>query len=63
MAAETCDWLTEPFVQWFKGTVKRSVAVEFDRYVRAGDLQKAQERIDRIQQESDESGGFVGMYL
>ena len=63
LAAETCDWLTEPVVQWFKDTVKRSVAVEFDRYVRAGDLQKAQERIDRIQQESDESGGFVGMYL
>jgi len=63
LAAETCDWLTEPVVQWFKDTVKRSVAVEFDRYVRAGDLQKAEERIDRIQQESDESGGFVGMYL
>lgn len=63
LAAETCDWLTEPVVQWFKDTVKRSIAVEFDRYVRAGDLQKAQERIDRIQQESDESGGFVGMYL
>ena len=63
LAAETCDWLTEPVVQWFKDTVKRSVAVEFDRYVRAGDLQKAQESIDRIQQESDESGGFVGMYL
>jgi hypothetical protein len=37
--------------------------LEFNRYIQAGDLQKVQERLDRIQRASDEAGGFVGMYL
>ena len=60
---ETCDWLTEPVVEWFKETVPRSVAVEFDRYIAAGDLAQTMERIARIQSESDQRGGYVGMYL
>jgi hypothetical protein len=60
---ETCDWLTQPVVQWFSETVRRAVAREFDRYIQAGDLQRAKERIERIQKESDEAGGFIGMYL
>jgi hypothetical protein len=60
---ETCEWLTEPIVKWFEDTVSRAVAVEFDRYIAAGDLAKAKERIEKIQAASDESGGFVGMYL
>lgn len=60
---ETCDWLTQPVVEWFKETVKRAVACEFDRYIRAGDLDRAKERMERIERESDEGGGFVGMYL
>jgi hypothetical protein len=60
---ETCDWLTQPVVDWFAETVKRAVAREFDLYIQAGDLQKAKERAERIQKESDEGGGYVGMYL
>lgn len=60
---ETCDWLTEPIVEWLEQTVAKSVAVEFDRYIAAGDLAKAKERVEKIQSMSDESGGFVGMYL
>lgn len=63
LVRETCDWLTEPIVQWFKETVQRSVAAEFDRYIAAGDLAQTVERINRIQAESDQKGGFVGMYL
>lgn len=63
LARETCDWLTEPIVRWFKETVQRSVAVEFDRYIAAGDLAQTVERIKRLQAESDQKGGFVGMYL
>lgn len=63
LTSETCDWLTEPIVAWFAETVKRSVVVEFDRYIEAGDLDQAKERIERIQAECDEHGGFVGMYL
>lgn len=60
---ETCDWLTEPIVAWFIESTPRSVSVEFDRYIAAGDLKETVRRVERIQAESDEQGGFVGMYL
>jgi hypothetical protein len=63
LARETCDWLTEPIVQWFSGTVSRSAAVEFDRYIEAGDLDQAKERIEKLRAASDQSGGYLGMYL
>jgi hypothetical protein len=39
------------------------VAVEFDRYISAGDLAQTVERIARLQAETEGRGGFVGMYL
>ena len=60
---ETCDWLTEPVVAWFRETVRKAVAVEFNRYIEAGDLAKTAARIEKIRAESDDAGGFVGMYL
>jgi len=60
---ETCDWLTEPVVQWFRETVDRAVLIEFDRYIAAGDLQKTIQRAARLQAESDSHSGFVGMGL
>lgn len=60
---ETCAWLTEPIVEFFAESVRQAVLVEFDRYIRAGDLRKTEERIRQIQQQSDNAGGFVGMYL
>ena len=63
LVRETCDWLTEPIVAWFKETVPRSVAVEFDRYIAAGDLAQTRLRIERLQAETEGRGGFVGMYL
>ncbi len=60
---ETCDWLTEPVVHWFAESVPVAVQAEFDRYIAAGDLHQTIERIKRVQADSDEHGGFVGMYL
>lgn len=60
---ETCDWLTAPIVAWFRHTVQEAVRVEFDRYIQAGDLEKTRARIERIQRESDDRRGYVGMYL
>ena len=60
---ETCDWLTQPVVSWFSESVPRAVAVEFDRYIAAGDLKQAIERMERIQAASDQRGGYLGMYL
>lgn len=63
LARESCDWLTEPVVQWLRETVIQSVSVEFDRYIEAGDLEQAKQRIEKLQAASDETGGFIGMYL
>ena len=60
---ETCDWLTGPVVAWFAETVNYTVRVEFDRYIAAGDLTRTIQRLQRIQQESDLHGGFLGMGL
>ncbi|WP_164103551.1 hypothetical protein [Candidatus Laterigemmans baculatus] len=60
---ETCDWLTEPIVRWFSETVSRAVGVEFNRYIAAGDLTRAEERLKQLQAQTEQSGGFLGMYL
>jgi hypothetical protein len=63
LVRETCDWLIQPVVDWFHQTVERSVRVEFDRYIAAGDLNKTLERIAQLQSQTEQSGGFVGMFL
>jgi hypothetical protein len=60
---ETCDWLTEPVVQWFRDTVREAVKVEFDRYIAQGNLQQTVERIAQTAAQSDALQGYVGMYL
>jgi hypothetical protein len=63
LEGDVCDWLTQPIVQWFQKCVQEAVKIEFDRYIVAGDLQKTRDRIGQIAAESDEVGGFLGMYL
>ena len=63
LVEETCDWLTEPVVQWFLDTTSRAVLAEFDRYIAAGDLERTLKRMEKLQAQSEEAGGFVGMYL
>jgi hypothetical protein len=63
LVRETCDWLTEPVVAWFTATVPIVVRVEFDQYIAAGDLKQTVARIERLRSETDQQGGFVGMYL
>jgi hypothetical protein len=60
---ETCDWLTAPVTAWLAETVSKAVEIEFDRYIAAGDLAQTIERIAKLQADSDQRGGFVGMYL
>ncbi len=60
---ETCDWLTQPAVEWLKNSVSHAVEIEFDRYIAAGDLSEAINRIEREQAASDAAGGFLGMNL
>lgn len=63
LTRETCDWLTAPIVKWFEESVTRAVMIEFDLYIAAGDLHKAKQRAEEMQQKMEQSGGYVGMYL
>jgi hypothetical protein len=61
LVRETCDWLTEPVVTWFRETVSKAVAAEFDRYIEAGDLAQTVKRIAALQAKADQAGGYLGM--
>lgn len=63
LVRETCDWLKEPIVEWFRETVIRAVIVEFDRFIEAGDLEKARQRLEKLRSTADQQGGYLGMYL
>jgi hypothetical protein len=63
LALETCDWLTQPAVNWLQLSVKHAVEAEFNRYIAAGDLSRALERLAREQAASDAAGGYLGMNL
>ena len=60
---DTCGWINQSIVHWLTESVQRAVLVEFDRFIRAGDLSRTIERLESLQKASDEAGGFVGMYL
>jgi hypothetical protein len=60
---ETCDWLTQPAVVWLTQSAKHAVEVEFDRFIAAGDLGRALERLAREQAACDAAGGYLGMNL
>lgn len=63
LSRETCPWINQGVVDWIAETVQRAVLVEFNRFVAAGDLSKTVDRLNKLQEETDASGGFVGMYL
>jgi hypothetical protein len=63
LAGETCDWLTEPVKQWFLETVPRAIAVEFDRYIVMGDLERTRQRLAQLDAQAEQAGGYLGMYL
>jgi hypothetical protein len=63
LAKETCDWLTQPASAWLGETVSHAVHVEFDRFIAAGDLAQTVRRIEQVQAQSDQAGGYLGMYL
>jgi len=63
LVRETCDWLTAPVANWIAETVPKAVQVEFDRFIAAGDLAQTVQRIEQLKAQSDERGGYMGMYL
>ncbi len=63
LSKETCPWLNETSVEFLAESVKHAVAVEFNRYIQAGDLTKTKERIDAMQDQMEQGDGFQAMYL
>ena len=63
LVRETCDWLSQPVVEWFRDTVSQAVMREFDLYIAAGSLEQTRKRIAKLQKQADEAGGYVGEYL
>lgn len=63
LSGETCSWLSEPFVGFLRESVQHAVMVEFNRYIEAGDLDKTEERLRKLSEQSEAGDGFVGMYL
>jgi hypothetical protein len=60
---ESCDWLTEPVVRWFKDAMARAVMIDFDRYISTGDLGRTEERLALEHARFEASHGYVGMGL
>jgi hypothetical protein len=63
LEGETCDWLTQPDVEFFRRSVSHAVLAEFDRYIAAGDLARTKQRVELLQSQTEQSGGYLGMYL
>jgi hypothetical protein len=63
LVRETCDWLTQPVSTWLAETVSKAVEIEFNRFIAAGNLAQTIKRIEQLQAQSDQRGGYVGMYL
>jgi hypothetical protein len=63
LVRETCDWLKQPIVDWFRETVTHAVKTEFNLYIKAGDLEKTKQRVAQLQAQTEEQGGYLGMYL
>ena len=63
LVGETCGWLNERIVEFFVASVRQAVAVEFDRYIRAGDPDKSQCQLEELERTIEASGGFIGMHL
>lgn len=63
LQGDTCDWANAKIIAWFQESVRRAVMVEFDRYIAAGDLERAVERLRKLEEQADARGGYLGLGL
>jgi hypothetical protein len=61
LTCEICPWLVAPATNWFMESVREAVRVEFDRFITAGDRDKAVHRMEQLRTASDAQGGFLGL--
>lgn len=63
LQGDTCDWANAKIIAWFQESVRRAVMVEFDRYIAAGDLERAVKRLRKLEEQADARGGYLGLGL
>lgn len=63
LKAAACDWLTPAALAWFRESVTRAVAVEFDRYIDAVEPLPALWRVEAMEAQRNACGGYVAMGL
>src|SRR5260221_1980898 len=59
LVRETCDWLTEPVVAWFRETVSHAVQGEFNRYIEAGDPAPTLQTLAALQGKAAQTGRYI----
>jgi len=62
LKSETCGGVPAEVQPWLRGQVEKSVAIEFDRFIAAGQLANRTEEIGQLDRLSD-LGGFSGMHV
>jgi hypothetical protein len=62
LASETCGGVPDVVLTWFKGRVEKAVAIEFDRFIAAGQLKDRTAHLGQVERLSDVAG-FSGMNL
>lgn len=60
LVGETCDGIPDEVVAWLEHRVQKAVAIEFDRFIAAGNLTACTDQIGQLEKLSD-LGSFVGM--
>ena len=58
-----CDWLTPQVVAWFRETVTRAAADEFNRCLASGNVLVTRERLQLVEDLCNSCGGFIAMGL
>jgi hypothetical protein len=62
LASETCGGVPADVLAWWQGRVEKAVAIEFDRFIAAGQLSQRTTDLGKIERLSDLCG-FSGMNL
>jgi hypothetical protein len=62
LTSETCGGITAEVLAWLVERVNKAVAIEFDRFIAAGQLQERTTNLGQIERLSDLTG-FSGMNL
>lgn len=62
LVSDTCGGLPNAVLAWFKERVAKAVAIEFDRFIAAGQLTQRKTDLGQIERLSDLTG-FSGMNL